>query len=309
MGVETVAPETVVVSEYNERQSFEESDLDGESPLVKSVEQSGVIQPPLVLETDGEYRTFVGQRRVRAAQIAGIDEIPVIVMDKGEQEALAASITENMNLLSEEVSPKDRALAIERLWEAMGGDGTPVFSHVANELGVSPDTVRTWYEPLRDEWEDTVVDPTTDESEEFFDGDDSLGERSLGDVRRMTDDSDEAEEVARLAASAGATQAELDEAKGLVEDTELSAEAAVRRVTDEAESEDESSTSEMQVDVTFEGNLSSEVQAFANREGLTTEEVIERAVKQYVGVDEDDRDNHGSDDDSSTEATPLGDRL
>lgn len=297
MPVEEIDPDEVGVSEQNERQSFEGDELDRDSPLVKSIEQTGVVQPPLAIEVDGTYRVFVGQRRLRAAQIAeGVDEIPIVVMDKDEQEALKASITENVDILSESVSPRDRALAIEKLWETMGGSGTPVFSHVGYELGVSAETVRTWYEPMRDEWEGTSVDPREDESEDFFGGDDSLGERSLGEVRRMTDDSDEAEEVARLAASAGATQAELDEAKGLVEDTDLSAHEAVRRVTGDADDTAETTESEasMHVDVTFDGDLCSEVEQFAEREGMTPDEVVERAVKRYIGYDQK-RDNHADD--------------
>jgi len=161
MGTRMVHPDEVVVSEYNERQSFDPEEL-VDDELVASVKQSGVIEPPLVTENDdGELAAYVGQRRVAAARRAGVDEIPVIVNDVDEQEALIASITENTELFSEAVSPGDRAQAIQRLWETMGGSGTPVFSHVGATLGVSADTVRTWFEPMRDEWKGTSIDPTT----------------------------------------------------------------------------------------------------------------------------------------------------
>ena len=64
MSVETVSPEILEVSEHNERESFEDEELDEDSPLVKSIEENGVIQPPLATSEDGRLRVFVGQRRV-----------------------------------------------------------------------------------------------------------------------------------------------------------------------------------------------------------------------------------------------------
>ena len=285
MPVETVDPDKIDVSQFNERQSFDPAEMDKDAPIVKSVQNIGIIEPPLVLSEDGQMAVFVGQRRVRAAQLAGKDEIPVYLMDRDDEDALKASITENVGLFSKDVTPRDRAVAIEQLWEMMGGSGTPVFSHIGNELGVPGETVRTWYEPMRDEWEGTDIDPRSDSGDEeisggFFEGDETLGERSLGKVRRMTDDREEAEAVAETAASLGATQAELDEAKGLVEDTEMSPEAAVRTVVDEPEDEDVPVVS---VDVSFEGDTAEKLEEFADREGMSYDEVARQAITRYIG--------------------------
>ena len=283
MSVQTVNPREVVVSAYNERQTFDANDL---NELVDSVRQSGVIEPPLVTENDdGALAAYVGQRRVAAAVEAGLDEIPVIVNDVSDEEALVASITENTALFSEGVSPADRAKAIKQLWEMMGGSGTPVFSHVGAKLGVPADTVRTWYEPMREEWEGTSIDPTTTEDDEsdddFFSGENTLGERSLGEVRRMADDKDEAEEAAQTAAELGASQDDLNEAKERAEEYDLPASKAIEDIVGDDEPDDP----RMEVEVTFDTTLSQEVESAAEDEGVSEEEVIERAVRQYVGID------------------------
>lgn len=287
MGTQMVAPSDVVVSDYNERQSFDSDELD---ELVDSVERSGIVEPPLVTENeDGEYAAYVGQRRVAAAEQAGIEEIPVIVNDTGEEEALVASITENTALFSEDVSPDDRGQAIKRLWEMMGGSGTPVFSHIGAKLGVPADTVRTWWEPMREEWQGTDIDPSSSSDDDdgpsggFFDGEDTLGERSLSEVRQMTDDKDERERAAKTAAELGASQADLNDAKQKAEATDLPASKAIEDIVGE-----ESSKSGMNVEVTFEPDLSEDVEQFAEREGMDEAEVIEEAVRRYIGAEQED---------------------
>ena len=279
MGTRMVHPDEVVVSEYNERQSFDPEEL-VDDELVASVKQSGVIEPPLVTENDdGELAAYVGQRRVAAARRAGVDEIPVIVNDVDEQEALIASITENTELFSEAVSPGDRAQAIQRLWETMGGSGTPVFSHVGAALGVSADTVRTWFEPMRDEWKGTSIDPTTSSEsgkDDFFSGENSLGERSLGEVRRMSADKEEAEAAAWTALELEATQEDLSEAKQLVESEGLPATKAIEDIVGGAEE------TQMQVEITFSGDLRDDVTDIAETTGMSEETIIREAVEYYL---------------------------
>jgi len=276
-----VDPETIDVSQYNERQTFDPDSLD---ELVDSVERSGVVEPPLVTPTDEDtLAAYVGQRRVAAACEADLDEITVIVnSDISDEDALIASITENTDLFSEDVSPGDRGQAVQTLWELMGGSGTPVFSHVAGKLGVSVETVRNWYEPMRDEWSDTVIDPTTesdadDETGDFFSGEGSLGERSLSEVRRMSDSKDEAERAAETASALGATQRDLSDAKEKVDSDGLPADKAIEDVVS-GPNDDE----KMEVSVAFRGPVTKDVQELAAQRGQTPETIIREAVEQYV---------------------------
>ncbi len=176
MPVEEVDPEIVEISDLNERQS--EVDV---SDLVDSIEDEGIIQPPLVRQTeDGGYEAFIGQRRLLAAQEVGLDEVLVIVADYDDRDALKASITENINLFSDDVTSTDRARALDELWSLMGGEGFPSSTELAEELSVPESTVRTWLEPLREEWRNTDVDPTPEEDGsddvEGEDGDEEDGE-------------------------------------------------------------------------------------------------------------------------------------
>jgi ParB family chromosome partitioning protein len=114
-----VDPFAIAVSEQNERR-----DSPATSSMQESIEKQGVIQPPLVRERDRmddaevPYEVVVGQRRVLGAQqAAGVEKIPVVVVDWNDAEALEASITENIEAFREGVSDDDRAAAVLRLMD------------------------------------------------------------------------------------------------------------------------------------------------------------------------------------------------
>ena len=92
------------------RQTFNEDSL---QELAESVKQHGVIQPLLVVEKDGYYEIVAGERRWRAANLAGLKEVPVIVRDLTEQEIVELSIIENLQ--REDLNPIDEARAYKRL--------------------------------------------------------------------------------------------------------------------------------------------------------------------------------------------------
>ena len=80
----------------NPRRRFAEQDLD---ELTHSVREKGVIQPIVVRPAPGSagtYEIIAGERRWRAAQAAGLDEVPVVVLDVGDKEALELAIIENV---------------------------------------------------------------------------------------------------------------------------------------------------------------------------------------------------------------------
>ena len=81
----------------NPRRRFAEQDLDD---LATSIREKGVIQPIVVRPSPGAaagvYEIIAGERRWRAAQAAGLDEVPVVVVDVGDKEALELAIIENV---------------------------------------------------------------------------------------------------------------------------------------------------------------------------------------------------------------------
>ena len=89
--------------------------------LAASIKATGLIQPLLVRPVPGfphQFEVVAGERRLRAAQLAGLTEVPAIVHAFNEQEALAISLIENIQ--REELSPADEARALRRLTEEFG---------------------------------------------------------------------------------------------------------------------------------------------------------------------------------------------
>lgn len=175
MEMQTVQPDNVIVSEYNERQ--EEIDDDRLETLIDSVREVGVATPVMLRHSNNddveeEYEVIIGQRRVAAAQAAELFSIPAIVTDWDNEDALAASISENVETFSQSVSTKDRAEALAKLWEEMDGEGRPQASKLSERLGVAVSTVSRWLEPLRDEWKGTELDPINEDKNDSDENDD-----------------------------------------------------------------------------------------------------------------------------------------
>ena len=94
------------------RKYFNEEKL---KELASSIEQHGVIQPIIVKKEGERYKIIAGERRYRAARLAGLNEVPVIVRDMDEQETLEVSLIENLH--REDLNPMEEAEAIEKLIE------------------------------------------------------------------------------------------------------------------------------------------------------------------------------------------------
>ncbi len=93
-------------------------DMNAESleELAASIKIQGILQPILVrpIALD-RYEIIAGERRFRAAQLAGLSQVPVVIKDIDDQSTMALALIENMQ--REDLSPLDEALAIERLIE------------------------------------------------------------------------------------------------------------------------------------------------------------------------------------------------
>ena len=89
------------------------------SELAHSIETAGVVQPLIVRPLpSGQYELVAGERRWRAAREAGLDEIPVVVRDEGENERLQTALIENM--AREDLNPVDEARACATLVDDLG---------------------------------------------------------------------------------------------------------------------------------------------------------------------------------------------
>lgn len=99
--------------EPNRDQPRKDFDEDALIELSESVRQFGVLQPLLVQKRENYYEIIAGERRWRAARMAGLKEIPVIIKDFSSQEILEISLIENIQ--RENLNPIEEAIAFKRL--------------------------------------------------------------------------------------------------------------------------------------------------------------------------------------------------
>lgn len=143
----TIPIEFVARSPKNPRRYFDEAEL---QDLAGSIRQHGIVQP-VVVRTIGpdRYEIIAGERRWRAAQLAGLVEIPVIVRDVDDRTALELAIVENVQRA--DLNPLEEALGYDQLIAEHGytqNDLGEIIgksrSHVANSLRLLklPDPVR-----------------------------------------------------------------------------------------------------------------------------------------------------------------------
>ena len=99
--------------EPNREQPRKKFDEDALLELSESIKQFGVLQPLLVTERDDYYEIIAGERRWRAAKMAGVKEVPVIIKKLTEQEIMEISLIENIQ--REDLNPIEEAQAYKRL--------------------------------------------------------------------------------------------------------------------------------------------------------------------------------------------------
>ncbi len=99
--------------EPNREQPRKKFDEDALLELSESIKQFGVLQPLLVTERDDYYEIIAGERRWRAANIAGLKEVPVIIRNLTEQEIVEIALIENIQ--REDLNPIEEAQAYKRL--------------------------------------------------------------------------------------------------------------------------------------------------------------------------------------------------
>lgn len=101
--------------EPSREQPRKQFDADALQELAESIKQFGVLQPLLVQKKEDYYEIIAGERRWRASKLAGIKEVPVIVKEFTEQEAVEISLIENIQ--REDLNPIEEAMAYKRLME------------------------------------------------------------------------------------------------------------------------------------------------------------------------------------------------
>lgn len=103
----------ITMVEPNREQPRKNFDEDSLQELADSIKQFGLLQPILVQDKQGYYEIVAGERRWRAAKIAGLKEVPVIVRSLTDQEIVEISLIENIQ--REDLNPIEEAQAYKRL--------------------------------------------------------------------------------------------------------------------------------------------------------------------------------------------------
>ena len=104
--------DTIRPGRYQPRSVFDQEKL---SELADSIRAQGVVQPVVVrpLDEGSEYELIAGERRWRAAQIAGLERIPAVIRDVPDEVSVAMSLIENIQ--REDLNPLEEAAALRRL--------------------------------------------------------------------------------------------------------------------------------------------------------------------------------------------------
>ena len=122
------------------RKNFNQESLE---ELAESIKTYGVIQPIVVSKQDGYYGIVAGERRWRAAKIAGLEEIPAIIRNDDEQTNKEIALIENIQ--REDLNPFEKALGIRRLMDKYGLTQEQVSKKLGKSRSSISNTVRILY--------------------------------------------------------------------------------------------------------------------------------------------------------------------
>lgn len=131
-GVKVVPVTAVSPNPHQPRSQMDEQKL---QELANSIQEHGLIQPLIVTQADGGYILIAGERRWRACQLAGLDEVPVVVKEATPQEMLELAIIENVQRA--DLNPLEEAYAYQQLAEDFG------FTHeqISQRMGKGRSTI------------------------------------------------------------------------------------------------------------------------------------------------------------------------
>ncbi|ABY95905.1 MULTISPECIES: ParB/RepB/Spo0J family partition protein [Thermoanaerobacter] len=136
-GVETINIAYIHPNQYQPRKQFDEDSL---KELAESIKQNGVIQPIIVRKVDSGYQIVAGERRWRAAKIAGLSEIPAIVRDFDDLQVMEIALIENLQ--REDLNPIEEAKAYKALIEQFNLTQEEISKKIGKSRSVIANSIR-----------------------------------------------------------------------------------------------------------------------------------------------------------------------
>lgn len=110
--VTEVAVNLIDVNPHQPRTTFDETEL---SELASSIKKHGILQPLVVSAKDDHFELIAGERRLRAAKLAGLAKVPVVLRDANDHQKLEIALIENVH--RSDLNPIDEALSYRKLIE------------------------------------------------------------------------------------------------------------------------------------------------------------------------------------------------
>lgn len=130
--------ETIKANPYQPRKTFDKESLE---ELAQSIRKHGILQPLLTEKiSDNEYRIIAGERRYRAAKIAGITTVPVIVKEFSNLERMEIAVTENVQ--RQDLNPIEEAMAYYYLLSEGGLSQEEVSDRIGKSRSAIANSVR-----------------------------------------------------------------------------------------------------------------------------------------------------------------------
>jgi ParB family chromosome partitioning protein len=114
-GVQQIPLELIEPNPFQPRQIFDEEKL---AELAESISELGLLEPVLVRRQGKGYQLIAGERRVRAARMAGLTEVPALIREFGDLEVMQVALIENLQ--REDLNPIEEAEGYRRLMEEFG---------------------------------------------------------------------------------------------------------------------------------------------------------------------------------------------
>lgn len=136
--VEHLPVEHIMPNRYQPRKEFAESEL---TELADSVKQNGLLQPVLVRRKgDGLYELIAGERRLRAAKLAGLKSIPAVVRNTSDEQTMELALVENLQ--RKDLNPMEAARAYHRLVNEFGLTQDAVAQRIGKDRSSIANVVR-----------------------------------------------------------------------------------------------------------------------------------------------------------------------
>ena len=133
---------TLRISLIDPKSDQPRKNFDGEalSQLADSIAANGILQPILVRETGDRYTIIAGERRYRAARLAGLTEIPALVLEADDESAAKYALIENLQ--REDLNPYEEAAAIRKLMDEFSLSQEQVASSIGRSRSAVANALR-----------------------------------------------------------------------------------------------------------------------------------------------------------------------